>query len=143
MQQDRERHHERDHVLVVDERIRCHDLVSYTFTVDMTDNNAGEIQFSTRLLAGAHAFTGASLQIKGAGNAQLHQAGRSARCAEPGPHKTALTAVAPGQTMTYTLSYQNTASGSGTTNRATGVQITDVLPAAVTYVVGSCTAMHL
>ena len=112
---------------------------TYSFTVDMTDNNAGEIRFSTRLLAGAHNFTGASLQIKGAGTLSFIKPTAAPGAPNLVLTKTALTAVAPGQTMTYTLSYQNTASGSGTTNQATGVQITDVLPAEVTYVPNSCT----
>ena len=112
---------------------------TYSFTVDMTDNNAGEILFSTRLLAGAHNFTGASLQIKGAGTLSFIKPTAAPGAPNLVLTKTALTAVAPGQTMTYTLSYQNTASGSGATNQATGVQITDVLPAEVTYVPNSCT----
>ena len=51
---------------------------TYTFTASLTDNNEGAINFTTRLLAGAHNFTGASLQVKGAGTLQLHQAGRRA-----------------------------------------------------------------
>ena len=39
--------------------------------------------------------------------------------------------------MTYTLSYRNAATGAA--NNATGVQMTDVLPAQVSYVPGSCT----
>jgi uncharacterized repeat protein (TIGR01451 family) len=112
---------------------------SYTFTVSVSDNNEGFIQFNTQLLAGAHDFTGAALQVKGAGTV-----GFVKPLAAPGsPNllltKTALTAVSPGQTLTYTLSYRNQASGSGSTNSATGTQLTDVLPSEVTYVNGSCT----
>jgi len=110
---------------------------TYTFTVSMTDNNAGEIDFTTRLLAGAHAFTGNSLQIKGAGTLSFVKPAAAPGTPDLTLTKSALTAVAPGQTMTYTLSYRNVASGAA--NNATGVQITDVLPSQLTYVANSCT----
>ena len=102
---------------------------SYTFTVDMTDNNAGEVLFSTRLLAGAHAYTGASLQIKGAGTLSFIKPAAAPGSPDLQLTKTGLTTVAPGQTMTYTLAYRNLASGAA--NAATGVQLTDILPSAV------------
>src|SRR5204863_169658 len=50
--------------------------------------------------------------------------------------KAALTSVSPSQTMTYTLTDRNIATGS---NNATGVQLIDTLPANVSYVSSSCT----
>ena len=109
---------------------------SYTFTVNMTNNLAGEIRFDTRLMAGAHNFSGKSLQVKGAGTLGFNKPGPAPGTPDLTLTKTALTAVSPGQQLTYTLSYRNAATGSA--NGATRVQMTDVLPAQVTYVNGSC-----
>ena len=109
---------------------------NYTFTVDMTNDSEGEVRFTTRLLAGSHAFTGASLQIKGAGTIGFNKPAAAPGTPDLQLTKTGLTTAAPGQTLTYTLAYQNLVSGG---DAATGVQITDVLPAEVSYVAGSCT----
>jgi uncharacterized repeat protein (TIGR01451 family) len=114
----------------------------YTFTASITDNTAGFVAFDTRMLAGAHAFTGASLQVKASGGSGTLSIFKP--LAAPGSPdlvvtKSAPAAVSPGQTMTYTVSYRNAAAGTGTVNRATGVQLTDTLPAGTTYVANSCT----
>src|SRR5207248_594578 len=112
------------------------DTWNYTFEATVSDNNEAFVTFNTRLRAGAHAFTGASLQAKGAGTLQFVKPAAAPGTPDLTLNKTALTAVSPGQTMTYSLSYRNVATG---TNSATGVQLTDLLPSAVTYVPGSCT----
>ena len=109
---------------------------SYTFTASKADNVEGWIEFNTQLLAGAHEFTGNSLQVKGAGTIGFQKPGPAPGSPDLVLTKTALTAVSPGQTLTYTLSYRDQASGS--TNSATGTQLTDVLPPEVTYVTNSC-----
>ncbi|MFN2640492.1 MAG: S8 family serine peptidase, partial [Actinomycetota bacterium] len=111
---------------------------SYTFDATADNDNAGEIDFTTRLLAGAHAFTGSSLQVKGSSGAG--NIGFSKPAAAPGTpdlvvSKSGPTFVVPGQTLTYTLSYRNLATGS---NSATGALLTDNLPSTETYVNGSC-----
>ena len=113
------------------------DTWSYTFTVKLTDNAEGEVRFTTRLLAGAHNFTGSSLQMKGAGTLGFTKPAAAPGAPDLQLTKTALTSVAPGQTMTYSLAYRNAATGGA--NAATGTQLTDTLPASLAYVQGSCT----
>lgn len=102
---------------------------SYTFTVNLSDNNAGEVRFLARLASGAHMYGGSSLQLKGtAGNLQIHKP-----LASPGAPDLALTLAGPattseGAAMTYTLVYTNKAN----LQTATGVQINQFLPAEVT-----------
>ncbi len=112
------------------------DTWNYTFTVDMTDNNEGFVTFNTRPRAGAHAFGGASLQVKGASTLQFIKPAAAPGTPDLTLTKSALSSVSPGQTFTYTLQYQNVATGS---NSATGVQLTDTLPSNATYVANSCT----
>jgi hypothetical protein len=107
----------------------------YTFTASISDNNEGFVSFNTKLRAGAHAFNGASLQVKGAGTLQFVKPNAAPGTPDLTVTKSGLSAVSPGQTFTYTLQYQNVATGS---NSATGVQLTDTLPANATYVTGSC-----
>ena len=52
--------------------------------------------------------------------------------------KSGSTSAAPGDTLTYTLSYTNKTGG--TITSATGAQLRDVMPTSVTYVAASCTA---
>src|SRR5206468_10420122 len=87
------------------------DSWDYTFTVDMTDNNEGFVTFNTRLRAGAHAFGGASLQVKGASTLQFVKPAAAPGTPDLTITKSALTSVSPGQTFTYTLQYQNVATG--------------------------------
>jgi uncharacterized repeat protein (TIGR01451 family) len=63
-------------------------------------------------------------------NQRLHLALR------PGSGQTGPATAAPGAVVTYTLSYSNT-SGGPIPAPATGVQLTDTLPAGLTYVSGS------
>src|SRR5206468_3200605 len=41
------------------------DMWSYTFTINLTDNAPGYVEFRARLSAGSHEFTGASLHLSG------------------------------------------------------------------------------
>src|SRR3954453_4349279 len=114
------------------------DLWNYTFEAVVGDANPGFITFNTRLRAGAHNFNGASLQVKGAGTLQFPKPGAAPGSPDLQVTKSALTAVSPGQVMTYTVKYKNAAVGA--TNGATGVQLSDPLPSSSTYVPNSCTA---
>ncbi|MEA2522011.1 MAG: thermitase, partial [Actinomycetota bacterium] len=98
------------------------DIWNYTFTASISNNLEGFVSFNTRLRAGAHAFSGASLQVKtsGSGTLSFTKPGAAPGTPDLTLTKTALTAVGPGQVLTYTLSYRNLATG---TNNATGVQL--------------------
>ncbi|HJQ48979.1 MAG TPA: S8 family serine peptidase, partial [Gaiellaceae bacterium] len=106
---------------------------TYTFTVTDNSSTACEIDFFTQLLAGSHQFTGTSLQIKGAGTIGFTKPTAAGGTADLSITKTALTAVSPGQVLTYNVAYSN-----GGTSTASGTQVTDVLPAGVTLVPASC-----
>ncbi len=108
---------------------------SYSFTVNVLDNQPGDVWFSARLAAGAHLNVGSSLALSGSpssmGNLQIHKPG-------PGPGSPDLqvtasgpTTASPGDTLIYTLGYTNKSSAS---NSATGIQLTAVLPSEVTVV---------
>jgi uncharacterized repeat protein (TIGR01451 family) len=108
------------------------DTWTYTFTVNVTDNAPADVEFRTRLAAGAHYFTGSSLQMKGSpslGTLGFVKPAPSSGNPDLSVVKTGPTSANPGQTITYSLSYHNALNGSG----ATGVQIVDTLPAAVTF----------
>ncbi|MCA1639056.1 MAG: immunoglobulin domain-containing protein [Acidobacteria bacterium] len=112
---------------------------SYTFKIRLTAPT-GNVQFKARLSAGSHNFTGNSLQLKGSSVFSLGTIGIFKPGVLPGSPDLALTKsgpdnATPGQTITYTLNYQNKSSA---TNAATGVQLVDTLPSNVTYVPNSC-----
>jgi len=111
-------------------------LWNYTFEAVTTDSNPGFVSFQTRLRAGAHNFNGASLQVKGAGTLQFPKPGAAPGSPDLTITKSALTAVSPGQRLTYSLTYRNVATGSA--NNATGVQLSDALPSASTFVASTC-----
>ncbi|TMF03079.1 MAG: hypothetical protein E6I38_13990, partial [Chloroflexi bacterium] len=112
------------------------DVWTYEFTVNMT-GSTGTVNFFTKIRAGAHNFGGNSLALGGSpslGNVQI-----SKPLAAPGsPNlkmmKSATATVSPNGTVNYTVTYQNLSG----TFAATGVQITDTLPADVVYNAGSC-----
>ena len=102
---------------------------SYSFTVNILNNQAAYVYFTARMSAGAHLNTGSSLQLSGfpttMGNLQIHKPA-------PGPGtpdlmvlKTGPATAKPGDIITYTLSYTNRTTGF---NPATGVQLNDILP---------------
>src|SRR5882724_10045111 len=112
------------------------DIWSYTFTVKLTDNTPGFVQFNGRLAAGSHLFGGSSLAIGGTpslGQLKIHAPAGNAGNPDLSIVKTGPAKANPGQIITYSINYQNKLSGS----TATGVQITDFLPDQVTFV--SCT----
>ena len=112
---------------------------SYTFKIRLTAST-GNVQFKARLSAGSHNFTGNSLQLKSSNVFPLGTMGIFKPGVLPGSPDLALTKsgpgnATPGQTVTYTLNYQNKSTA---VNAATGVQLVDTLPSNVTYVPGSC-----
>ncbi len=112
------------------------DTWTYTLTVNVTNNTPADVEFRTRLAAGAHYFTGTSLQMKGSpslGTLGFTKPAPSSGSPDLSLVKTGPTSANPGQTIAYSLSYQNALSGSG----ATGVQIVDTLPAEVTFLSAS------
>src|SRR5437016_5775808 len=105
---------------------------SYTFTINVLDNQPAYVFFIARLAAGAHLNVGSSLRLSGMpspmGNLQIHKPA-------PGPGtpdlmvlKRGPATAKPGDIITYSLSYTNQTTGF---NPATGVQLNDVLPAEV------------
>ncbi|HEY0548048.1 MAG TPA: Ig-like domain-containing protein, partial [Verrucomicrobiae bacterium] len=110
---------------------------SYDLHVTVTGNHPGYVYFYARLAAGAHLNPGSSLHLEGPSLSplQIHKP-------RPGPgspdlaiQKTGPATAGPGDLITYSISYTNKASG--TNNAAHGVQITDILPALVTFVSAS------
>ena len=91
---------------------------NYTFTATMTDNNSGYVTFNTALSAGAYLFTGSSLQVKGSsgsGTVQFAKPSPSGGTPDLKLTKTGATQATRGQTITYSLTYQNLATGAGNT----------------------------
>jgi len=112
---------------------------SYSFTVSLTNNTPGFVEFRARLLAGAHVNTGSGLSMGGSpslGQLQIFKPAAGAGSPDLALQKTGPTNAAPGDIITYNLSYTNRAIS---TNTAIGVQVSDILPTAVTYVGGSNT----
>src|SRR5438552_1252876 len=114
------------------------DVWEYTLTVNMT-TSAGDVHFTGNLSAGAHGFGGASLNMGGTpslGNLAIQKSSAAPGSPDLAVAKTGPVTAAPGAVVTYTLSYSNTAAGPIPTP-ATGTQLTDTLPAGLTYVPGS------
>jgi uncharacterized repeat protein (TIGR01451 family) len=91
------------------------------------------------LSRGAHGFGGASLNMGGTpslGNLSIQKSLPAPGSPDLAVAKTGPATAAPGAVVTYTLSYSN-ASGGPIPAPATGVQLTDTLPAGLTYVPGS------
>ncbi len=112
------------------------DVWSYTFTVNLTNNASGFVEFRTRLAAGAHYFVGASLNLGGSpslGNLSFQKPAAAAGAPDLAIIKSGPTNANPGQIISYSISYQNKLAG----QTALGVQLSDILPDAVTFV--SCT----
>ncbi|WP_162262002.1 S8 family serine peptidase, partial [Terrabacter sp. Soil810] len=114
------------------------ETLNYAFDVKLTDNNSGFIAFTTALMAGAHNFTGNSLSVQltpGGGTIGFTKPQAAPGAPDLRLVKTALATAAPGQTVTYSLAYRNAG-----LDAATKVQMTDVLPAGVSYVANSCSS---
>jgi uncharacterized repeat protein (TIGR01451 family) len=109
---------------------------TYTFTANFV-GATGTVQLKDWLAAGAHNFTGNSLQLKGSGGTLgVFKPGATPGNPDLVLTKTGPATAAPGQTITYTLSYQNVSTLAGGSS-ATGTSLTDTLPAGLTYVPGS------
>ena len=114
------------------------DIWEYTFTVNMTTATGG-VHFTGNLSAGAHNFGGASLNMGGTpslGNLAIKKSSAAPGSPDLAVAKTGPATAAPGDVVTYTLSYSNSSAGPIPTP-ATGTQLTDTLPAGLTYVPGS------
>src|SRR3954453_9657139 len=114
------------------------DKWSYTFSITIAGNTDSDVHFTGRLAAGAHGSTGNSLALGGTpslGTLPINKP--AARTGNPdlAVAKTGPATAEPGDTISYTLNYQNKIIANGTT--ATGVQLSDTLPTGVTYVPGS------
>ena len=109
---------------------------SYTFTVSLTDNQPGFVEFRARLMAGAHLNTGSSLSMKwksGLGVLQIHKPAPGSGAPDLMLVKSGPTNTYAGSVITYNVVYSNRL---GT---ATGIQVNDILPDALTYVTNSAT----
>src|SRR6266849_9767154 len=102
---------------------------SYTFTVNVLDNNDAYVWFFARLAAGAHLNTGSSLGLSGSpsgmGQLQIHKPAAGPGAPDLAIVKSGPATAMPGGFIIYTLTYTNHAIG---TNTATGVQLTDIFP---------------
>jgi uncharacterized repeat protein (TIGR01451 family) len=105
------------------------DTWTYALTIHVTDNKAASIEFLGRLSAGAHLNVGSSLHLRGVPTSmstlQIHKPGPAVGAPDllvvkQGPPK-----AAPGAVIAYTLSYSNRPTYA---SKATGAQLTDVLP---------------
>ena len=106
---------------------------SYSFKVKLTDNQPGSIEFRMRLGAGAHRFTGSTLQVDGTpGLSKLFIFKPSPKAGAPDLAivKNGPATANPGSIIAYSLNYSNRVSAS----TATGVQIVDTLPDSVSFV---------
>ncbi len=114
---------------------------SYTFTVNVLNNNAGYVWFKARLSAGAHLNVGSSLALSGKpssmGSLQIHKPSAAPGIPDLMVVKNGPTNATPGDIITYSLTYSNRASAG---NRATGVQLSDILPAEVTVLTNTIPA---
>ncbi len=109
------------------------DVWRYTYTITITNALDGFVEFRARLSAGSHLFTGSSLSLSSPTLSIFKPSAQPGfpdlAIAKRGPNQ-----AKPGQIITYTINYTNLASAATT---AKGVQVSDILPAAVTYVAGS------
>jgi hypothetical protein len=115
---------------------------TYTFAVNLLDNQPGAVEFKMRLSAGAHRFTGSSLQVDGTpGFSKLFVFKPSAKPGAPdlGLRKSGPALANPGAILAYSVAYSNRVQAS----TATGVQLIDTLPAVVTLLDcdGGCEAV--
>src|SRR5882724_11745904 len=86
------------------------DTWSYTFTFNLTNNSQGFVEFRARLLAGAHVNTGSGLSLNGTpslGTLQIFKPAAGPGRPDLALMKTGPTNAAPGDIVTYNLSYTN------------------------------------
>src|SRR5439155_21540202 len=105
---------------------------SYTFTVNILDNQPAFVYFFSRLAAGAHLNSGSSLAVTGKpsamGKLQIHKPAPGPGTPDLKVLKTGPATAKPGDLVTYVLVSTNKTTGF---DPATGVQLSDVLPAEV------------
>jgi hypothetical protein len=98
---------------------------SYSFTVNIRDQNPAEVRFYTRLAAGAHLYGGSSLQLKGsAGTLQVHKPSPGAGTPDLSVVTTGSAGAVPGGAVSYSINYNNLSLNS----IAHGVQVSQILP---------------
>jgi uncharacterized repeat protein (TIGR01451 family) len=110
------------------------DQWSYTFTVNLTDNQPGFVQFRARLAAGAHNFPGSSLSMSGSpslGTLQIAKPAAATGIPDLAVTKSGPASANAGGMVSYSVTYTNR-----TGTAATGVQVTDALPAVLSF--GNC-----
>ncbi len=115
---------------------------SYSFTVNLTDNNPGVVEFRMLLGAGAHNFGGSSLQVDGSPGLSklfLFKPAPEPGAPDLGILKTGAASANPGSIIAYSITFSNKVNAS----TATGVQIVDTLPAQVSFVdcTGGCQSL--
>ncbi len=106
---------------------------SYTLKVKLTDSNPGFVEFRMRLSAGAHRYTGSSLQVDGSpglGKLFLFKPAPKQGAPDLAIVKAGPASANPGAVIAYSIAYSNRVNSS----TATGVQITDTLPESVSFV---------
>ncbi|MGZ4963786.1 MAG: HYR-like domain-containing protein, partial [Limisphaerales bacterium] len=111
----------------------------YTFTADVTNNQAGYVYFYARMSGGAHLFGGSSLDLFYA-PLQIMKPGPLAGSPDLIVTKTGPSTVSAGNTYSYSITFSNKVSATAT---AVGVQLSDFLPAGTTYVAGSAVGSSL
>ena len=98
---------------------------SYSFSVNVADQNPAEVRFFGRLAAGSHLNGGSSLQLKGtAGNLQIHKPAPGAGAPDLAIAVSGPASALPGSIINYSLSYTNQTA----TNTAIGAQVSHILP---------------
>src|ERR1043166_1689778 len=110
---------------------------TYSFTVTLSGTASGFVEFRARLLAGSHLNTGSSLGLSGTpalGSLQIFKPAAGPGLPDLAVVKTGPALAAPGDILTYTLNFTNKTTS---TNFGIGVQVSDILPGAVTYVPNS------
>ena len=107
---------------------------SYSFTLNISDQNPAEVRFYTRLAAGAHLYGGSSLQLKGsAGSARMHKPAAAAGAPDLSVVTSGSTSAVPGGTVSYSITYSN----QSLTSNAHGAQVTQTLPPQLTVLTNS------
>jgi uncharacterized repeat protein (TIGR01451 family) len=111
------------------------DTWSYTFTVNVIDNQSGSVTFYALLNAGSHAYSGAALHLTlGTGQLQIAKPAVVLGSPDMAVSKTGPTQAKTNQIITYIINWTNKLISAQT---ALGVQVSDILPAQVSYVPGS------
>jgi len=106
----------------------------YSFTISVTNDEEAWVECRARLAAGAHQIPGSSLKVSGSprlGALQIHKTDLPGSEPDLALEKTGPAVACTGEILSYALHYSNLAATSP--NVATGVQITDTLPAGMVF----------